>query len=43
MEPDTLEDLADLALGRSHLFYRATGLVHRAKNQLMLLKPGGPW
>lgn len=42
MEPDTLEELADLALGESHLFYRATGMVHRTRNQLMLLQPGRP-
>jgi peptidoglycan/xylan/chitin deacetylase (PgdA/CDA1 family) len=39
MEPDTVEELADLALGTSHLFYRAMGVVHRTRNQLMLQQP----
>jgi peptidoglycan/xylan/chitin deacetylase (PgdA/CDA1 family) len=38
MEPDTLTDLEDVARGRSHLFYRATGLTHKVKNQLMMLR-----
>ena len=35
-EPETLAELQDLAEGRSHLFYRATGLVHRAHNWQLL-------
>lgn len=35
-EPETVDELVDLAEGRSHLFYRATGAVHRARNRRML-------
>ena len=35
-EPETLDELVDLADGRGHLFYRATGALQRAKNGLML-------
>lgn len=42
MEPDTVEDLVDLAEGRSHLFYRATALAQRTRNRLLQLVPRSP-
>jgi peptidoglycan/xylan/chitin deacetylase (PgdA/CDA1 family) len=42
MEPDTLDELVDLAEGRSHLFYRATALAQRTKNRLLQLVPRSP-
>lgn len=38
-EPGTVDELVELAEGTSHLFYRATGAVYRARNRRML---GGP-
>jgi hypothetical protein len=38
MESETYTGLVDLADGRSHLFYRATGLGHRARNRVLLAR-----
>ena len=35
-EPETMDELVDLADGKSHLFYRITGALHRARNRYLL-------